>query len=103
MADAHAQPISSINPRPFIAHVAMRPFVARGAGSVAGMSLSYLDQDGRTVGSSLVALDDVEAHARDLLASVAAARMTDTNAVPIDRMPRACSTLMHDVRIGGAA
>lgn len=102
MADAFARPISC-NHIPLVTDVRMRAFVGRSNDVLSGITLTYLDHAGRTVGSSLCDLDDAEQHGRDLLAAVAAARATDPKVVPITLMPRSHSPLMRDVRTGGAA
>jgi len=99
MADASAEPIST-NHVPFVARARLRAFVSRTQGAVAGITVTYFDQRDRIVGSALCSLDEIEQHARDLLAAVNAARATDAAVVPIGLMPRSESTLMPDLRVG---
>lgn len=99
---ASVEPITT-NPIPFIASAHLRAFVSRTQDAVAGIVITYFDDRGAVVGSSLSSLAEVEQHARDLLATVAAARATDPAVVPIGLMPRSASVLMPASRIGDAA
>ncbi|MDX3885565.1 MAG: hypothetical protein QHC65_14180 [Sphingomonas sp.] len=74
MAVASAEPITT-TPIPLVAKAHLRAFVSRTQDAVTGITITYLDDQGRRVGSSLCSFAEVERHARDLLAIVAAARM----------------------------
>lgn len=85
------------HPTPFAATVRVTALLAGGA--CRGINLSYIGQDGRAVANAFATPEDVEAHAHDLLALVAAARALHGDA-RFGEAPRVRSTLMRDLAVG---